>query len=384
MQTIAEQLQTNQNQEQFDQRERIWNDTETWLAEALNGSMQTTFEYRFDGKELYGEDGGELGEIFDDAIETAELIANKNPNLLFELRRRLIERDEYDDMLAMARGEAENTMVVLSDFPPELMDSSHDVGGYNAGRKQTMMRVISKTEAGVIKMTTQSLDGSDRTALESIYHQLGALPQEGELLEQRIMLDLPHEWQSQLATNLTDVYDASLAEQKGGAWHAGIQQNIQHSQLNTYEFVQAQQDLVEWFVEAKLQDPEAAEKLRYNLAATAAQRLESFHKDPDTAAVISMPNSVPLHILASEIENAGARAASQGKVFSGCGASVGIKNELDELGFGNNTEESTIYKFDKKMHCVVCQRPPKEGEGKKKCGPCGICKGCDGKLGGKG
>src|SRR6185312_9732947 len=132
----AEQL---RNHYELSIESRIRTDTATWLAEALNGNMRTSFEYSTDGLELYGEDGGAVGEIFDGAVTAAQEIVKRNPGLLFELRRRIIERGEYDDMLAMARGEF-NTMVVVSDFPPELMGAQEDVGGYNASRKQTMLR----------------------------------------------------------------------------------------------------------------------------------------------------------------------------------------------------------------------------------------------------
>ena len=131
---MAEQLRPNQDQE-IDRQLRTRTDTETWLAETLNGSMRTSFEYTYDGYDLYGDDGGSITEIFDDAISEAKSITATNPSMLFELRRRMIERGELDDMQAMARDEMPNTMIVVSDFPPELMQAEKDVGGYNAGHK---------------------------------------------------------------------------------------------------------------------------------------------------------------------------------------------------------------------------------------------------------
>jgi hypothetical protein len=96
--------------------------------------------------------------------------------------------------------------------------------------------------------------------------------------------------------------------------------------------------------------------------------------------------NTPFHDLNAEITQATARARLMGKVFSACGITVGgegnnnLVDELAQAGYGNQTNESSYYKFDKKMFCVVCQAPPKEKAAKKLCGPCGICKGCDSKL----
>lgn len=387
MHETAEQLDQKHIGEPINYYERHKNDTETWLAETLNGSMRTRFEYQLYGNELHGEDGGELGEIFDDAIEAAHIIAEENPNLLFELRRRLIEKDEYDDMLAMARGDLVdedgiqiNTMVVVSDFPPELMDAGEDVGGYNAGRKQTMLRVITKQSDGSISMVTQSLDRSNRVALEALYGALGAEQQEGELLEQRVYRNLPEQWQGKLVDNLTDVYDESLAEQHGGSWHAGIKLPYANQNENTYDFARAQTDLIEWFVDEKLKDPIGAEKLRFELAATIAQRYENEHSSPDINKLNHNNPTNARHLLMAEIEQATNMAIAENRVFNGCGSTVSSAGQLNEAGFGNKVDEESDYKFDKKMHCVVCQKTPKKQESKKMCGPCGICSTCDIKL----
>lgn len=90
-------------------------------------------------------------------------------------------------------------------------------------------------------------------------------------------------------------------------------------------------------------------------------------------------------MLEQEVAGAFRQFAREGRVLVGCGGSVsmleGEENILKAEGkdvfdavFG---EKNETYKFDKNMYCVVCQAPPKHGEQKKKCGPCGICKDCD-------
>lgn len=359
---LAEQPLQNHQYERLDQESRIRTDTETWLAETLNGSMRTSFEFSFDGEELYGEDGGELTEVFDNAIQEAQIIAHENPSLLFELRRRIIERGELEDMKAMALGDLQtddgqpaNTIVIISDFPPELMDAQEDVGGYNVNRKQTMLRIITLEENGAIRVTTQSLDRSNRQALESIYTTLGKQPEPGELLSQRIHLGLPAEWQPNLVNNLTDAYDNSLNEQYGGEWHAG-RRPADYS--NTYDFARNQHDLVDWFTTEKLTDSVAAEKLRYKLAATAKARYDRYvgqqnKSEPKLGTLkyesfISIKAIVGGQNLFMELEREGRRAASRGETFSGCGSSVSAEADSlsteehsKALGYGNKSKSKS-------------------------------------------
>jgi hypothetical protein len=390
-----EQLATPQF-EQFNQETRHRTDTITWLAEALNGSMRSSFEFRTDGLDLYGEDGGSMREVFDDAIDAAKVITSQKPNLLFELRRRLIEAKEFDEMLAMARGEGKNTMVVISDFPPELMQAAEDVGGYNVHRQQTMMRIITRQPNGRIRMITQSLDRSDRDGLEAIFRMFNIKPTPGELLGQRVSVDLDEHQQTTLPDVLTDVYDDVLSAKFGRSWHAGIELEPHTRYIDTYQFAHDQVDLIEWFVQAKLEDPGQAEQLRFRLAATATERYKKAQRRNGLYAVPALTRYRPQHeqayiaeLLSAEMDAAERRAVSAGMVFSGCGASIrandpSTESQLSQSGYGNQSSEKTKYKFDRTMHCVSCQAPPKKGEGKKSCGPCGLCRSCDKKFGGDG
>jgi hypothetical protein len=344
----------------LDHELRVRTDTVTWLAETLNGNMRTSFEFSFDGHEIYGEDGGAMTPVFDNAIQSAEIIVQQNPSLWFELRRRIIERGELDDMKAMVRGELltddgepVNTIVVPSDFPPELMDASEDVGGYNSSRKQTMLRIITLEANGMIKVATQSLDGSNRRALEAIYATLGKQPEPGELLPQRINLNIPAEWQPKLIDTLTDAHDDSLHEQFGGEWHGGRRPA---DYRNTYDFANSQHDLVDLFTAEKLVDPVMAEKLRYKVAATAKARYERFLSQEDEfeaimlgsispEALISVEKIVQGQTLHRELEREGHKAAVRGDVFSGCGDTVEAEGEsmtvgeqLAQLGLGNKIQ----------------------------------------------
>lgn len=374
----------------IDHEQRRHDDTTTWLAETLDGGMRSTFEYRFAGGELYARDDSAMGVVFDDSERDAEKLVAAKPNLYFELRRRRIEKGEYQDMLAMMRGELPNTIVVESDFPPELMQATEDVGGYNVTRKQTMLRVITRTEDGRLVMQSQSLDGSNRRALAAIRTALGFGTEPGELLGQRMHLELTAEQQTALIDRLVGIYDRSLQQQYGGRWYAG---RPGHKRQNTYDFVCSQHDLLNAYYVATEYSGNR-DRLLYGLAAAMRERYEGRAMKKVwnllSSGHVEIPG-VPQEYVAGqqrnalyEIMSAGERSRQEGRVFSGCGASLGgeagvpgAANELRQAGYGNKTDEKESYKFDKYTYCVVCQAPPKEGESKKLCGPCGICRSCD-------
>ncbi len=374
--------------EQFDRYLRVYNDTTTWLAETLDGSMRTPFEYQYDGHDLVAEDGSRLRPIFEDALVDGRRLVQRHPNLAFEIRRRQHELDEYADMMAMVKHALPNTMVVVSDFPPELMDASSDVGGYNVSRKQTMLRVITY-QNGSIKMFSQSLDGSDRQALQAMYASVDAPAEAGELLGQRRHLQLEPEQQELLLDKLVGVYDRTMQAQYGGSWYAGRPEATH----DTYDFVRQQSQLVDYLVETELAGV-ASDVERYNVAALMYENYERRKRLSPTERRATTSLDLGSYVTTLEVEllNAGRRAVQQGRQFSGCGSSLaggngelgGAANELDQAGYGGSSDEETAYKFDKKMYCVDCQAPPEKEEKPKWCGPCGLCRSCDKKHGGKG
>jgi hypothetical protein len=351
-----EQLKTKEGVQSVELRQ--YDDTTTWLAEVLNGSMRTPFEFTFDGNELYGHDGLPLTPVFENATHDAERLAKKNPRLSFELRRRQTEEEELQDMLAMARGEAPNTMVVISDFPAELMRETKDVGGYNVQRKQTMMRVISRRPDGKITMVSQSLEKSDRTALEAIYESLGFKAEEGELLPQRMHVDMAAEEQEFLVDALTGVYDRSLQGNYGGSWRAGWHMPDDRAHLNTYDFVREQRDLLEAYFTL---DNDNLDNM-LGLAAAMKQRYEkqlnkkSIKSDETLVIDASWVPQVVLPPLL-EMRQAARRAIAKGETFSGCGISIGgssdTEEQLQEQGYGNKADEDGDCEFVSKK-CPEC------------------------------
>lgn len=363
----------------FNRQQRLYDDTTTWLAEALDGNMRTSFEFAFDGNELYGQDGGALEPVFADSLESAQ---NLPINLSFELRRRKHEMDEYQEMIQMMNGSDFNTMVVVSDFPDELINEAVDVGGYNCQRKQTMLRVITKNEDGGLTMQTQSLDRSDRQGLEAIYNHLGYQASPGELLGQRMHLILDNNSQEHILDNLVSVYDGSLYLRYGGEWKAGKQIS---QVINTYDFVLRQQDLIRYYSE-RANSFGDNQTVLYGVVATLKKRYESMKSLENSTVISSTEITGRLdYDLHHEVLLSTEQSILSGENFNGCGLTLSIDSDtttqLGEAGYGNKTETNNTYQFNKKMYCVVCQAPPKEdGESKKMCGPCGICRSCDSKL----
>lgn len=331
---------THKHQE-FDQQLRDRNDIETWLAEVLDGSMRTEFRYTYDGDDLRAEDGSEMGPVFAQSMIDAEAIVAARPDLAFERRRRQIESAEYEDMLRIADPANENnTMIVVSDFPAELMDQSVDVGGYNVRRKQTMLRVISRDDlTGELIMITQSLDRSDRTGLEKMYDYMGLQAQPGELLGQRIIAQLPSTHQNELVDRLMEVYDDSLQQRLGGNWSAGRKRD---NRLNTLDFVRNQPDLLEAYLSSA-----RTPNVQRNLAAAMDMRYEQ--RTLGSVPIMRADQHEHSHhaaiAIAVEMELAGRQAAQEGKVFSGCGASIGGSDAAGELAlasYGNKTSIESL------------------------------------------
>lgn len=376
----------------YSHEQRLVDDTTTWLAETLEGGMRSTFEYSYHDGELYAHDGSPMREVFEAALRDAETMA-RDPNMAFELRRRQLELEEYRCMLQMAEGVLPNTMVVVSDFPPELMQSGHSLGGYNASRKQTMLRVISRRSDGKIVMCSQSLDCSDRRALEAMYDSLNFSAMPGELLGQRMHLELADEDQEFLIDSLMGVYDQTMSRVYGGQWYAG---RSGLKRANTYSFVQAQTDLLHVYFDHYWQYG-YSQRMEYNLAAAMKRR----YAEQVTVGSLFHPGYVQYGSMSEqafateqdrllvmyELQQSGEDSRQSGDVFLGCGKAVGgspdaqsdARKELQDSGYGNKAQKSKKergYKFDKYTYCRVCQKPPKSGESKKFCGPCEICEPC--------
>ena len=57
----------------LDRNHRLYDDTTTWLAEALDGNMRTSFEFKFYGNELLWPGWRCLRANFTDSLESAKI-----------------------------------------------------------------------------------------------------------------------------------------------------------------------------------------------------------------------------------------------------------------------------------------------------------------------
>lgn len=359
-------------------------DAVTQFAEIVDGQMRSTFELQFTGHDLVGRDGRGVDKLTQDGLTLARQEAKDNPNLWFEVGRRSHEREEFKELLDMAAGNGSNTMVVTSEFPSALKESTEDIGGYNVTRQQTMVRVYTRLPNGNIMMHSQTLDGSDRDSLEAIHQAFGHETDDGvELLGQRISAELPVDQQANLVDRIVGIYDRQMSDKFGGVWYAGRRPA---DYRNTYNFVQRQTDLVEACVEHVL-DGTLTDQLMYNMAATMQARFDSeearqYTANPKVDILTEMVTRINYDSrgLQYEIRMAGQNARSRGMTFSGCGETLRADGSGDsadtaitEAGFGSKMGETKSWHggkryFNKK--CVSCE------EVKPEVGACHICKDC--------
>lgn len=329
MQTYELESKLSPEHRAVDRYERHYNDITTLAAEMLDGRMQTTFEYSFDGEELYASDNSALGEIFETAQKESYGIAANDPRLTCEIRRRGYELDEYYEMVAMAKGDGPNTMVVVSDPPKELDEWGEDVGGYNFKRRTTMLRVITRLPSGKLSVTSQSLDRSDRDGLENIYRFFDQEPKPGELLPQRIKINSDR--QGSLVDELTQEYDRTMETKFGGRYLAG---RTPGEGDNTYEFVCGQDDLLREFMQLSQSD-----ETLLGLVAALENRWNKYKSGGDLKSkFVELSGGLSAY---SEIQFMAEMAAGQGKTYSGCGMTISGKNEMEALGYGNKAEEKS-------------------------------------------
>lgn len=321
-------------------------DAITQFAELVDGSMRTEFELTSDGQDVYGPDGRSLIQTGHASLEQAEAEAKKRPELAFEVDRRRVELDEIYAIVDMVNGEDANTMFLTSDFPEALLGTEQDIGGYNVTRKQTMARAVMIDKDKKIKLISQTLDGSNRQALDAVHADFGFQTAPGELLGQRRLMKLSSDEQAGIMDRTVQTYDRSMAEQQGGEWYAGRRPA---DYRNTYDFVCAQTDLIQECVQLRVKG-ELTDSKMYNLAA-AMQKRFSLNKQHN---IEFLPQTVAVNpaMLQQEIMMAGTEARQRGQSFSACGGTLraegldlSTESLMKEAGYGNSDENADEDKY---------------------------------------
>lgn len=355
---------------QFERQIQSEENIKTWLAEVLDGQMYNQDTYFFDGNDLFAGDGSTLRGVFEDGLEQARILEEENDCFTFESRRRELEMEEYELMLEMAKGNMPNTMIVISDFPTELADLDEDLGGYNVARKQTMLRVITRDDDGGVTARSQSLDRSHRPSLEAIYDSCEQDVQPGELLGQRIHINLESQKdRDDLIHNLRRIYDYSLSEEYGGHWYAGRINELDSTTQNTLDFVESQSDIlqhIKYQYGALDFFDDSDKRILAGIAATICDRYEqslrieknqSQHSSEQALVVAPIPIN-----LESEIWISTQKAINEGKTFSGCGSSLSLgessqaEGSLSDLGYGNSIDKESMQSDQYGSLTFKCQK----------------------------
>jgi len=362
-------------------------DAITELAELVDGQMRAPIELSFDGHDLYGPDGRSLTVTAENGLKAARENAKKNPNLWFEVGRRSLELEEIRQAVEMAKGNgpnSANTMLVTTDFPEVLRDAKEDVGGYNVIRQQALARTIVISPNGKIMLYSQTLDGSNRQALEAVHAEFGFAVKDGELLDQRRFLKLSAEEQATVMDRATNAYDRKMAALFGGRWYAG-RRPVDYR--NTYDFVLKQRDLLGLYKNLKLSG-NLTSHVMYDLAATVNARFKKSKNTAETKAgestvaykkaAANRPFLYDAVKLYQEMTIEGRTARSEGKSFSACGSTWKAEAKstdslLEKAGFGSKAEAGGSWhggKIYKNSKCLSCEKVKDE------VGACRICKDC--------
>ncbi len=333
----------------------IYEDECTWLAETLNGSMRTSFDFKLINGELYSQEKDEndilrqrnLRKMYEEGADYAKKRATEDPRVVFEIEREKQHLIELEIMEQMAAGQAPNTMVVISPFPESLADEpEEDIQGYKPKLRRSMLRVITADERGIITVKTQSLDNTNKQALFALYKEMDwsineAIDSE-QMLAERIHTELSKEEQSALTDRLMNAYDSEMSRQKGGVWRAGRRQ--QENRGDTWQFVIEQDDILKQHLEdiaplvqrireaSNKKYEKELESLRYIAAATMRDRYEGKQKHAEDVA--------------SEMYASASAAAEKGEEFGGCGLTAVMRNEdmMQKMG----------YRAEDALKCVTC------------------------------
>lgn len=318
-----------------EQHSQLYEDISTGLAEALNGQMYSSYDFTFDGTDLIAEDGRPMTPILEKSIKTAEIAALLNPLLVPEIERRQVEMEEFQTILAMARGEGPNTLVAIWEIPDYVLQHGGDVGGYRYDLKRAMMRIAHRLPNGKVRIQSQTLDSGFRPGYESFYDALDQpSPEDQPLYRQPIQLDLDEERASSLSNELRDRYDHALLLATGIVHTAG---RTKHPVQNTLIFVKQQTDLLDAFTNkfAHLHMNDIPEDEMYNLAAAMQRRMEG-------------RQYVAIDV-SDEMGGAGAAARDSGETYSYCGFTLSsgktAERQLGQLGYGG---------LIRVMSCGVC------------------------------
>jgi len=415
------------------ERERLFNEELTDIAEAIDSHyLQSTFEYGFDGHHTVLPDGTALIDMYRRGTETAKLAALNRPQLQFECARRAYETQNQKLIDAMMRGELEvNTVIELSPYPDEaaeLWGNRHmENMGYKPNLRRGMVRIAQKNKMGNLSLSTFSLDKSSLELFQHLQLTLGQKPDTttSGVLANPALIQTELE-PALLIAQLSGTYDEKLKKDTGRNHWRGRAEATD----NSLDMLKSSQSIVDYYLgqlevlsdawanetvsrplsrtitsilnyESQgqgLLPPELANELNSTLASgrlnensvSIVKRALELSVWATIVNRLEHPEQAPLTASLNQMLGHAYQAEAQGQRMVGCGGatslfSAGRAGALEQV-FGGLFKIEARYSFNRRMHCVVCQQPPrrdpktKRTEAQKWCGPCGICRGCDKQL----
>jgi len=237
-------------------RERVWNESLTYLLEGLDAPLVTQFERQFADGDIRAEDGTSLGEMLRNGIKSAEYEAALDPRMQFEVERRRAEYSgEYEAILRMMQADETNTVVSISPFPEEAYDAhgrqSLERSGYQVRRRLGFIRMHTQTAADTIESVSLSIDNSHLAVLQQAFGSrlpVDAFASTTQLLGHSFGLQLDKASQAELPHVLRQAYDRALATYFPGEQFSAGRKTA--NEQDAFDLVEAHKGIFEHYISA--------------------------------------------------------------------------------------------------------------------------------------
>ncbi len=336
-------------------REQVGNEQLSYITEGIDRAARTSFDLKCMGSELVYFDDGDW-RLYADMIETGLLAAQYDAGLdkRCEFLIEWAERDKYhfDNMNQLLPGQrhvwaSPYPQDVEDRFGPKFLESK----GLNPTRRLGFIYQASCLEDGTIRLESQTVDRSDEAALSKVLQSFEQ--------DQSLGLD-----------DLVEVYDQHLSQTYGGRYYAG-RSDAERAE-NAWQLIRANRDLVELLLnglESIARSPagrfeleETTRKHIYGVWALMKKRLDG------TAAAMTMDSENANHgfvtwRLSQEVRSALVEFASEGKVLAGCGGSISLDDQIEDMDAAG-AHESIFTSRNRKtevMKCVTCPLCNRQG-----------------------
>ncbi len=337
---------------------RQYDELESGFVEALNGTVNTHYEFELNEQgKLVARDKEPTEFMLNRALVNAQLLARQDSFFEFMVARNKAELDELHDQEAMARGRTDyNTIITFSPYNEELATSPVNVKKLEQAAqvphwRRSMVRV-SHWDGQRLHVFTRSIDNSSvgllrETAAGSPLEYQFRVGSANAMLAERITKKLPTAFIKNLPVMITNEADKLLGERNRGLEFR--QGRSEQEAKAAHEFIQTQSDIVlelinvgrrlalehDNFTDYK----NAFEDAVFNCSALLQARFERGIYEP-------------LVDYQAAAEAAGAVAEAEGREYNMCGYILkrGEPNVGVKTGF-----ESLLRLEGKKIQCPECK-----------------------------